>query len=306
MKTQTWKEYLSFSKKERIALVVLLTLTTLFWLIPRLYSSPSLPPVLDKVVLQNSSDSLVLAVAAETVLENTGPATLFTFNPNTLDAAGWRKLGLTEKVTRTIQHYREKGGRFYRPEDLRKIYGLHEAEASRLIPYIRIPENTGDLRGSHPFASGTSTAGGTYAAASGNRGYTGKTPVRIDINTATAEDWKRFPGIGEVLGNRIVSFRNKLGGFRQIAQVARTYGIKDSVFNALKPYLVLTPATIPRLNVNTATEFQLQELPGMPAGMAQTIIAHRWAHGAFTTVAALQPVTGETVFSRIQTYLIAE
>lgn len=317
MKTQTWKEYLSFSKKERVAIITLLTITTLFWLLPRLYSSPSLPPVLNTVVLQASTDSIVLAATPEAMAENTGPATLFTFNPNTLDAAGWRRLGLSEKVARTIQHYREKGGRFYRPEDLRKIYGLREEEASRLIPYIRIPENTADAPGTHPFAYGSPAAGDepgyavptpdrNHAAASGDVAHTGKAPARIDINTATAEDWKRFPGIGEVLGGRIVAFRNKLGGFRQVAQVGRTYGIKDSVFHAMKAYLLLNAATIPRLNVNTATEFQLQELPGMPAGMAQTIISQRWAHGSFTSLAALQPVVGEEVFRRIQTYLIAE
>lgn len=281
----------------------------LFWLLPRISSSSSLPPVLDKVVLQTSSDSIVLAATLpEAVADKTGAVSLFTFNPNTLDAGGWRKLGLSEKVVRTIHHYREKGGRFYRPDDLRKIYGLHTAEADRLIPYIRIPEYNGDQhgRGAAAYTSSASGNGSYVAPASAASSNSTQRLARIDINTATADDWKRFPGIGDVLGSRITSFRNKLGGFRQIAQVGRTYGVKDSVFNAIKPYLVLNSATIPRLNVNTATEFQLQELPGMPGGMAQTIIAHRWAHGAFTTLAALQPVVGEKVFQQVNTYLIAE
>ncbi|GGH76812.1 DNA uptake protein ComE-like DNA-binding protein [Filimonas zeae] len=327
MKTQTWKEYLSFSKKERIALIVLLTITALFWLLPRLFSSSSLPPVLDTVVLQTSSDSIILAASlAETPAGETGTASLFTFNPNTLDAAGWRRLGLSEKVARTIQHYREKGGRFYRPDDLRKIYGLHSEEADRLIPYIRIPEyGSGQQSGRSVAYAASASAGNAYytqgnggysSAQSGNSPYatpasangphTGKKLARIDINTATIEDWIRFPGIGDVLGGRIIAFRTKLGGFRQIAQVGRTYGVKDSVFQAIKPYLVLNPATMPRLNVNTATEFQLRELPGMNTEIAQTIIAHRWKQGAFITLAALQPVIGEKVFQQIQSYLIAE
>jgi competence protein ComEA len=55
-------------------------------------------------------------------------------------------------------------------------------------------------------------------------------PKEIDINTATAEEWKALPGIGEVLANRIIKFRERIGGFVSMEQLHKTYGISDSVF----------------------------------------------------------------------------
>src|SRR5262249_54984708 len=63
---------------------------------------------------------------------------LFYFDPNVLSFEGWRKLGIREKTASTIQNYLHKGGHFYKAEDLKKIYGVHADEYTRLEPYIRI------------------------------------------------------------------------------------------------------------------------------------------------------------------------
>jgi hypothetical protein len=50
-------------------------------------------------------------------------------------------LGLRDKTIKTIENYLSKGGHFYKPEDLQKIYGLHDDEYERLKPYIKIESN---------------------------------------------------------------------------------------------------------------------------------------------------------------------
>jgi len=62
----------------------------------------------------------------------------FKFDPNELDAAGWKQLGIRDRTIQTILNYRSKGGRFRKPEDLRKIWGMLPADADRLIPYCSI------------------------------------------------------------------------------------------------------------------------------------------------------------------------
>lgn len=299
MKTQTWKEYLYFSRKERIALVVLLIITAVFWLLPRLAKPDGLPPQLGQVVfLQPSGDSVVLytASADKQLMAIKEPAQFF-FNPNTLEQAGWLQLGLSEKVAHTIIHYREKGGRFYKPEDLRKIYGLREEEARRLMPFIRLSDNK--LSVPAPVAAYPVSTAATIPAS-------GKHPILTDINTATQEDWKRFPGIGEVLSKRIVAFRNKAGGFCTVAQVAQTYGIADSVFKAMRPFLTVNTTTIPRLNINTASAFQLQMRPSVTAQTADAIVTYRQGHGNYTTIHDLEAITGAVVYQQIFQYFIVE
>ncbi len=63
---------------------------------------------------------------------------LFYFDPNTIATDEWKKLGLKEKTIHTIQNFLSKGGHFYKPDDLKKIYGLYPDEFERLFPYIQI------------------------------------------------------------------------------------------------------------------------------------------------------------------------
>ncbi len=47
-----------------------------------------------------------------------------------------------------------------------------------------------------------------------------------------------------------------------------------------------------KLNINTATKFQLCELPGVGEVLADNIIAYRETHGAFTDIFQLKNVKG--------------
>ena len=138
---------------------------------------------------------------------------------------GFKRLGLQDNTINTILKYRSKGGHFWKADDLRKIYSLRKDDADRLIPYVQI-------------------AGQQTVAKAGKEQtiYTKAKPAIIDINTATVEQWKALPAIGDVLANRIVKFRDKIGSFTSIAQVKQTYGLSDSAFIAIQPYLTITSA----------------------------------------------------------------
>lgn len=153
---------------------------------------------------------------------------LFEFDPNTLNEEGFITLGLPEKTARTIINYRNKGGKFRNSEDLRKIYSLQKEDADRIIPYAKIQA---DHSNNNP--SDIST----YQ----KKEYQKQSIPVIDINTATAEEWKSLPGIGDILSARIVKFRQSIGGFTAIEQVSKTYGLKDSTFQFIKPYLKFSP-----------------------------------------------------------------
>lgn len=61
----------------------------------------------------------------------------------------------------------------------------------------------------------------------------------LNVNTATAADFERLPGIGPTLAGRIVKFRAKLGRFPSVETLARTYGLPDSTFRLIRPCLTL-------------------------------------------------------------------
>src|SRR3984957_19569960 len=49
---------------------------------------------------------------------------MFPFDPNGLSVAQWKQLGLSERQADVLEHYEAKGGRFYKKEDLQKMYTI--------------------------------------------------------------------------------------------------------------------------------------------------------------------------------------
>lgn len=218
---------------------------------------------------------------------------LFYFDPNTLDLAGWKKLGLRDKTVKTVQNYLAKGGHFYKPEDLSKIYGLFEDEYTRLEPYIRIEGKK--------IANPSAIANETSLPPAGK---TERYKV-IDINTADTAAFISLPGIGSKLAARIVNFRDKLGGFYVISQVAETYGLPDSTFQKIKQYLKLDNASLKKININTASVDELKAHPYIKYSLANPIVAYRNEHGAFSKLEDLKKVMviTEDVYNKILPYL---
>ena len=61
----------------------------------------------------------------------------------------------------------------------------------------------------------------------------------IDINSASAATLTRMPGIGDVFAERIIEYRNSLGGFASLEQLYEIKGITINKFSKILPYLVL-------------------------------------------------------------------
>lgn len=244
MSKNTWREYFTFSKKERVAVTILFMLLLLFVVLPFFYPYKQKKIVVDTKLQQqlasltDSSYNTNKTVNDQDFSNNYQPssntpqaqAELFKFDPNTLNEEGLKSLGIRDRTVKTILNYRNKGGRFRQPEDIQKIYGLSKQEADRLLPYIQIKQ-----QGFTQNESKKTLEASPYKPPTYRRQY-----EIIDINTATVEQWKALPGIGGVLSNRIVKFRNKLGGFTSIEQLKQTYGLPDSTFQLIQPYLKIT------------------------------------------------------------------
>lgn len=233
------KEWFVFTRRDRNAAFVLLLITGLVIVLPYLVPAKKMEIHIDKELQaeldeykqqQPNNFSSFNYSATDTSIRDTAKRELFVFDPNTLNEEGFIKLGLSQKTAHTLINYRSKGGYFKTPEDIRKIYGLSKTDADRLIPYIKIASANNKPTETPKFEQPvTKTQSSSYK--------------KININTATAEDWKAFPGIGDVIGNRIVKFRTSIGGFKTIDQVGKTYGLSDSVFQKIKPYLYLSDST---------------------------------------------------------------
>lgn len=61
----------------------------------------------------------------------------------------------------------------------------------------------------------------------------------VKINTATAQDFTRLPGIGPGLAGRIVEYRNKNGSFLAREDLKNVSGIGEKKYEAVKDYITV-------------------------------------------------------------------
>lgn len=223
---------------------------------------------------------------------------LFNFDPNTISAEGWKKLGLRDKTIATILNFRTKGGRFRQPEDIRKIWGLFPDEAERLLPYINIEAQAETQRSSY-------NSNNPSYASSNNPKYTSLTIV--DANAADTSAFIALPGIGSKLSQRIINFRNRLGGFYDVAQVKETFGLHDSVYQKIKPMLQVS-GEVQQLNINTATSEELKMHPYIKYHLANALVEYRKQHGNYQSLEEIKKIMiiTDEIYQKLQPYLKTE
>jgi competence protein ComEA len=56
----------------------------------------------------------------------------------------------------------------------------------------------------------------------------------INLNTATAAELQRLPGIGPALAKRIVEFREKRHGFKRVEELLAIPGISEKKWQAIR------------------------------------------------------------------------
>src|SRR4029077_11188899 len=127
-------------------------------------------------------------------------------------------------------------------------------------------------------------------------------------NSADTNQLIALPGIGHTLAGRIVNFREKLGGFYSVKQVGETFGIADSVFQKIKPFLVLNETGLKKIPVNTAGIDELKIHPYIRYKLATAIISYRNEHGPFSSIEDLRKimVITEEIYQKLAPYIIIQ
>ena len=316
------RDYLAFTRKERIGILIIVGVILFTLFLPDIVSKTSRnrPTQMDTAWMtavkkleikipdssgdyyQKNDDENANAYQYDkrksSYNENTiAKGELFYFDPNTISTSDWKRLGLRDKTIKTIETYLSKGGHFYKSEDLQKIYGLHDDEYERLKPYIKIESSPS--KPNDDFASSKSKDEIQPA-----RNYVARYPI-IDVNTADTTAFISLPGIGNKLAARIVTFREKLGGFYSIEQIGETYGLSDTTFQKIKQWLKLDDPSVKKININTATVDEMKAHPYIKFSIANPIVAYRNEHGSFSSLEDIKKVMAVTdeVYKKIAPYL---
>ena len=66
-------------------------------------------------------------------------------------------------------------------------------------------------------------------------------PMRLNLNTASVAELTELPGIGDVIAERIVRFRDENGPFRSIDDLILIQGISDRIIDEIRDLVTVGP-----------------------------------------------------------------
>lgn len=142
---------------------------------------------------------------------------------------------------------------------------------------------------------------------------------RIDADRASAGELARLPRVGLALAKTIVADRETRGLFGALEGLDRVPGIGPGLLAAIGSHVTFSAGPVapasgqfarpvghpaggpaahpptspsPRLNLNSASVSELDELPGIGPARAAAILQEREARGPFTSIEALSRVPG--------------
>jgi DNA uptake protein ComE-like DNA-binding protein len=134
----------------------------------------------------------------------------------------------------------------------------------------------------------------------------------FDPNSLSATDWEAR-GLPHYVAQRLIKYRDVIGGFKAKAQIRRTYGLADSVYARLAPYMQLPdelparaayastksrypeqpasfsaskfprkPTNLAPFDLNAADTTQLMQIRGIGRGLSSRVVAFRARLGGFS------------------------
>lgn len=208
---------------------------------------------------------------------------LFKFNPNDASIEEFEKLGLTKRQAQTVKKYLEKGGSFKTKKDFSKMYFLTEEFYKRLHPYIDLPESIDYSQKKDNYNFENSNQEDRIKENTPYKKFD-YSNLRVEINSADTTELKKIKGIGSFTAKKIVQFREHLGGFTSIDQLAEVYPLNMEKLDSMRQYLLVDLGLMQKINVNEVTAEQLSKHPYLTSAQAKSLIAYRTMHGNFKQV----------------------
>lgn len=290
------RSFFDFSKKELNGIFFLFLLILIILASPWFYRKLSKKQVydLEKFKLEaasfKSSEIRVLYSKNKKAAEK---AEYFEFDPNSIGEKEWQRLGFSIKQIRVIRNYLSKGGKFYKKEDLKRIYSIPEAQYSLVEPYIRIAATYAQKKFTKDEKSVKSANPNDRVQIS-----------LIELNSADSLILLTIRGIGPAFASRIIRFRDRLGGFYKLEQLKEIYGIDSLKFSQLKGQFSLNAGLIQKIDLNTAGFDQFKKHPYLTYKQMNAIIQYRRQHGNFNSIEDLQKVAilNEEIIRKIEPY----
>jgi DNA uptake protein ComE-like DNA-binding protein len=298
------REYFIFTRRERNGLLVLVFILILV---------VSIDFVFPYLISPESCAISGLKTEAGDYYDKSGPDIVpeevpFTavFDPNAVNPGDLMKLGVPTVVAGNWIRYLQKGGKFKRKDEVRKLYGMNDELYNSLADHINIK-----VQAKIP-KSITGNSGGYKQVLKEdclqenqtNRSIAAKRDVvLVEINRADSVQLESLPGIGPVLASRILKYRNLIGGFYEVSQLKDIYGMKEELWMKSSSRICVDTSAIKKLKINFMTLSELGRHPYVGFRAARKIVNQRDLHGKFSRKEELEALFSPDSLRRLLPYI---
>lgn len=295
------RDYFTFNRRERRGIAVLLVILTVLsaaHIVIRFTPTSNVHFDFSQLVV---SDSVVYArdyvdTSAADKSNEKEPVVWNRFDPNLVSPAQLVSFGLDSSIAVRIEKYRDAGGKFRKPEDLKKIYGLNEDWYESASKYIQIktesPADTGTYK--------------PYWAQLDSSVKTTKIKIeRFELNTVDSATLVKVPWVGAFTSGEIIDLRARLNGFRSYDQLLDIYRISDQAVENIIKYSTLDTTLVGFIDINECDLKTLGRHPYLTWKQAKIILNYRDQHGPYMSIDGIlkTSVINDSVYSKIAPYL---
>jgi len=286
---KNFKSHFKFNKQERSGIFFLLVIIFSLQLIYLLFRDEVFYTPETNFALETEVQKLLDSIGEQSKVEESPK--VYPFNPNFISDYKGYTLGMTNEEIDRLQVFRSENRWVNSAKEFQKVTLISDSLLQILAPYFKFPKWKTGLkdkkkeRQEKPVAAVVS---------------------HKDLNQANPEELQVIYGIGDKLSARIVKFRNRLGGFLVNEQLYDVYGLKEEVvLRILEEFRVKQQPTIERININTATRGEMEQLIYINQNLAIQIVNYRDSVGiiqSFNELLKIEDFPADKI-DRIKLYL---
>ncbi len=202
---------------------------------------------------------------------------IYSFNPNFITDFKGYQLGMSIDEIDRLHFFRKKNKYVNSVEEFQEVTKVSDSLLNKISPYFKFP----DWVIKRNKQKKTQRLYFEVSAKSKNENLKEYSKVNIvvstsDINKAAQQDFETINGVGEVISERIIKYRNKLQGYSYPVQLYEVWGLnKSKASDILNVFKIQEKPIIKKTNVNTATFKQLLKNPYIDYDLCKSILEFR-------------------------------